>query len=199
MALNELLDDALGVSCEPQEAHTALVSVVEALALAGVGTSGCRYSVALADPLALFCRVLLNGEEWDCWSLATSQFFPSVYSNFDFNSFAHHNEQDYAANDNGVYVIDGDTDDGQPFHTGILFHYSSFGSTNRKKFRKVFVNAIGANISFQADTETGVRTFTIVRGEANITRDLRGRRWQFAVSDFDVFDYFEAFPTTLTR
>ena len=199
MSLYEVLEDSLAVEATPQDALSLALVAQDGLTLAGVGNPGCVYGLALEAPLELFGRVLLNGEEWDCWMLSTSQFFPSVYSNFDFNSFAHHSENDYAANDNGVYVIDGDTDDGQPFNTGIMFHPSSFGNTMRKKFRKLFVSAIGDNLVLQGVTDNGSRLFKIVRNEASVTRDLRGRRWQFIVAGFDVFDYYEAFPTSLVR
>ena len=196
---NESVDDALLLESAPHAASVLAETVLAEGGLAGVGTPGCVYSASLAASLELFSRMLLNGDEWDCWMLSTSQFFPSVYSGFDFNSFAHHNETDYAANGNGIYAIEGDTGDGQPFNTGILFHPCSFGTASRKKFRKLFVTAIGDDLVLQATTDNGSRVFAISRNEANVTRDLRGRRWQFSISGFDVFDYFEAFPTTLTR
>lgn len=199
MAIIELLEEALSVEATPQEVLALALVAQDEVRASGVGVPGCVYGVALDAPLELFERILLNGEEWDCWMLSTSQFYASVYSGFDFNSFAHHSEADYAANENGVYSLDGDTDDGQKFNTGIVFHPSSFGNTMRKKFRKLFVSAIGSDLVLQGVTDNGSRLYKIVRNEANVTRDLRGRRWQFIIAGFDVFDYYEAFPTSLVR
>lgn len=180
-------------------AHTMGLLLAEALTLAGVGTPQGRYRALAGDEIVFRSRLEIDGEVWECVVLNTTGFFPSVYSNFAFNSFCEFNDNAYGADDNGIYELVGDDDEGEEIVTGILFHPTTLGNTLRKKFRKVFVNFTGESPMLEAITDNGRRQFELRRNEANITRDLRGRQWQFAIQGFDSFEYFEAFPIYLSR
>ena len=152
----------------------------------------------ILDGLTFFSDSI-DGEHWQCWVLSTSGFYPSIYSNYNFNSFAHFQGADYAADENGIYELGGADDDGAVINSGILFHPTAFRNTSRRKFRKIFVNAEGEGIRFEAKTDSGSRVFQVAKSRVPITRDLIGRRWQFSIEGFESFDFFEAFQTVLSR
>lgn len=197
--MDELILDGFGLT--PSLA-CPLYAVDLAHSTLGVGPEAFLGQVLLVDldePLTLGWSLEIDGELWQCWVLSTSGFFPSVYANYNFNSFAHFQGADYAADENGIYELGGADDDGAVITTGILFHPTAFRNTSRRKFRKVFVNAEGERMRLEAKTDSGSRVFEVQKSRAPITRDLRGSRWQFAIQDFDSFDFFEAFQTVLSR
>ena len=195
---DHIFDEAT-LACLPEFSGTYREMVDGELAFLCAPEPSGTYSEALFESLILGFIPALDGDIWHCWVLSTSGFFPSVYSNFNFNSFAHYRGADYAATEDGVFEIGGDDDDEEAIHAGILFHPTAFRNTSRRKFRKVFVNAEGEGIIFEAKTDTGKKVFPVLRSRANVSRDLRGMRWRFAIADFESFDFFEAFQTVLSR
>mgnify|MGYP001058947349 CR=1 FL=1 len=93
-------------------------------------------------------------------------FEPSIYSNFRFNSYAVHRGRVLAARDDGIYVLEGTDDDGQPIHPGVRIGPTSFGLDNYKRLRRLHIGDCG---------EAEVRVAGVTRGVEGYYRKHRGR------------------------
>ena len=145
--------------------------------------------------------VIIDNEVWETWVLNTSAFHPSIYSNYEFNSFAidKSNNVCYGCKSDGIYKLEGDTDNGEAFHSGIILPATQFGSANQKSFRKAYFGVSGNDLVMKMETESGYRTFRMVDTEMSLTRDLKGRKWEITLENFDELDFIELVPVILSR
>lgn len=63
----------------------------------------------------------------------------SSYSNFEFNSYAKIGDKYYGASPNGIFELDGDTDDGAPIRAVIGLGKRDFGSAMRKTISHAYI------------------------------------------------------------
>jgi hypothetical protein len=155
----------------------------------------------IQDGLNIEVSIIIDGEVYECFVLNTSAFHVSVYSNYEFNSFAidRSNNICYGCKSDGIYTLEGDSDNGTAFKSGIILPSSQFNSPNNKRFRKGFLAVEGNNVILKAETDNGYRTYLVTDTEASITRDLKGRSWQFSVEGFDSLDSIDLVPIILSR
>ncbi len=137
-------------------------------------------------------------EVWDCWVLNGQEFFPSVYSGFDFNSYAVMDGKAYGTSKAGIYSIGSDHE--EEFQAGIILPPTSLGMTQNKRFRVGYVGFSGGQPAVKVQVDGGeARVFRVVRNRFPLQRDLVGRKWQFALADFDTLEFVELFPIILHR
>jgi len=157
-------------------------------------------NATLADILGLEALAAISGEIWEAWAFNGGTFEPSIYSGFSFNSYAFEGGVAYAAKEEGIYVLDGVTDAGAEFHTGVILSSSNFGSQSRKRFRAGFFDITGTAPVIRADTDSGQGSSTpILRKRTSFPRTLVGSKWMFLIADFDELGQVELFPIILTR
>ena len=178
---------------------TVSQTIAEALELADTATLQQFLQELVSDGLHIEVIVEIDGEFWECWCLNTAAFLPSVYSGYDYNSFAEFNNTVYGCKAVGIYELAGDTDDGVAFHSGIVLPETTFGSAHKKRFRKAWFGVSGETLTMKMETESGSRTFSLSDMEMVITRDLKGRKWRIALQDFDSIDQVELIPVVLSR
>lgn len=154
-------------------------------------------SLSVADSVA---DVLGEAEEeiWDCWVLSTQELLPSVYSGFNFNSYANREGVIYAANTEGIFKL---TDDHlEEFQPGILLSPTSMGMSNQKRFRSGFLSHEGENTRVKAKADDGAEhIYPLKKNKFSVRRDQVGRRWTFAVADFESLDFIELIPVILSK
>lgn len=143
--------------------------------------------------------IKLDDEVWECWVLNGSAFNMSVYSAFEFNSFATFNNAAYGCRSDGIYRLDGSTDNGETIHSGVVLPETSFNSSNKKRFRKAFFCLSGGSPSIRMETESGNQTYSITNSRANLSRSQYGRTWTVKIQDFDTLDQVDLIPIILTR
>lgn len=141
----------------------------------------------------------LFDSEFQTYAFNTTSFYCSVYSGYNFNSYAVDGSSVLAVSSDGVYIIGGDTDAGNAIHPGIIFSRQTFGSAHKKKFRQFFFGGSGDDVSIMVATDSGSFTSPLVSGKVNIPRTMIGRTWEFRLSGFSEFDFIEVFPITRTR
>ncbi|HDO36693.1 MAG TPA: hypothetical protein ENH07_10435 [Nitrospirae bacterium] len=152
------------------------------------------------DVIDFGVTIELNGELWECWVLGTDQFNVSVYSNFDFNSYAVYGGAAYGCRPDGVYELAGDDDDGDAIVPGVVLPDSYYGDSRRKRFRRaIFGLSGGTTPSLKVETDSGEKVYTITDSQANVTRDMVGKKWTLKVQDFDSLDFIELVPVILAR
>ncbi len=134
---------------------------------------------------------------FDTWVLTGNGFEPSLYSNFDFNSFAQFRGQYYGAKDDGIYLLSGPDDDGEEIHPGVRIGPTNLGTHNQKRLRTVSIGkqSNGAKVRVQAGDREGVAD--VVRGHAFISRNLQGGVMTIDITDFDEVSHVEIIPLVL--
>jgi len=175
-------------------------TITEAIELAGTVVVNQAIQAAITESLMLNAVVELDGELWETYVLNTNAFHPSVYSGYDFNSYAVYNATAYGCKPDGIYKLTGTTDDGDAFKSGIVLPETQFSSSRDKRFRKAYFGMVsGKTPALRVETDSGDRTYTIESSKANITRDMKGRKWILKVQDFDSLEFLELIPIVLTR
>jgi len=151
------------------------------------------------DTLDFGITVKFDDEFWECWVLNTNQFNVSVYSGYDFNSFAVYSDTAFGCKTDGIYKLSGTTDDESAFKAGIVLPETYFGTDKKKRFRKAYFGISGSSPSIRMETDSGSQTYTITNSKANVTRNLYGRQWTLKLQSFDDLDFIELCPVILAR
>lgn len=189
---NNILDSFLNESCS--DGFSLDCPVLSSCLFYDVETS----EIAFRDP------VISPVDIYDCIAVNTKDLFLSVYSNFNYNSFTVFDDYVYAANENGIFILDSDTDNGEKIVSGIVLPVTTFSSLSDKRIRMCFADCQGVQptlrlTTYSADRTEVVSDQTISRSKAYFPRTLRGKEWEIRVSDFDSLLLMEFFLTILTR
>ena len=176
-----------------------LESVSETLNASAVATIQQFLQENVIDTVHISVEVELDGELWECWVMNSNNFNMSVYSGFDFNSYAVYNSTAYGCRADGIYKLSGDTDNGAAISAGIILPETDFGSSSQKRFRKAFFGISGSTPSLRMETENGSVTYNIVNSRANIQRNQKAHTWVVKIADFNDIDFIELVPVVLTR
>jgi hypothetical protein len=181
---------------------TVIVSDGAIFVLAGGGLTGTALSpVAVITGDALGGFVLGGGsgfpslaEVYEAWCLSGQSFEPSVFSGFNFNSFAVKGGQAYGANEDGIYLLGADTDAGDPIQSGIRLGPLNAGFDGEKRLRSCQFGAGGNGTSVRVRTDDGREGVFKPERDSNrvvVSRDLQGREFQLDVMGFEEISQFE--------
>lgn len=93
---------------------------------------------------------------------------PVPYRNFAFNSMGRHPAGFYVgANENGLYVLEGATDDGTVFNASFVLPLNDLGVHNKKRLRFIYLGIEGqgtVRISVSFDERMGVTMDVVIPG-----------------------------------
>lgn len=164
-------------------------------------TSHAHLYSLIYDTLALNVIVELDGEVWECYTLNTPKFHPSMYSGFDFNSYCVFNNRAFGANDTGIYELTGDNDVGDVIHTGVILSQTDFGSPNQKRFRRGYLGITGDNPVMVFECEDGRREVYDIDTEGKVvaSSELKSKKWVLSIAEFDTLDHLKLIPIILTK
>ncbi len=188
------------------DAATRVLSIAKTIAdvLAAADTVTLQQTLQglIEDGLTFDLSIEMDGELWECWVLNTSAFHPSVYSGYDYNSYAIFPPNDgivYGCRSDGIYELSGTTDNGTKIRSGIVLPDTKFESAHNKRFRKAFLGVSGDDFIMKVETESGDKTYRMTDTEVNLTRDMKGRSWKFSFEGFNSLDFVKLFPVILSR
>lgn len=174
-------------------------AIAETLGAAATVVLKQALQASVTEILNFGITLLLDGEVWECWVLSSNKFNVSVYSGFEFNSYATYNGVSYGCKSDGIFKLSGTTDDGTAFNSGIILPETDFGSGKQKRFRKAFFGISGTSPSIKVETESGNVTYNIVSSKANLQRVQKGVDWSLKIQGFDELSWVELVPVILTR
>jgi hypothetical protein len=140
----------------------------------------------------------------------------STYDGFGFNSFAQIAGRYYGANDEGIFLLEGATDDGEPIPAKLKTMLLDFDSTVMKRVQTAYVG-------YTSDGDLVMRVKAVTNGElrehwfkarprtanapreqiVNLGRGLRSRYWQFELANINGSDFeitkMDLYPVFLSR
>ena len=202
---NLIVDKIIQDSTSTSDAITAILNIfktqVDSISITTSLSSILTMNNFINEVIGTSCDVTLDGEVWQCWSLSSKAFNPSVYTNYNFNSFAEVGGHYYGAKDDGVYLLEGSDDVGVNIRTGVKFEAGNQGTEQKKRYRAAFLGMSGAGRpTIHVTTEEGMdRYYLINNRKAVIGRDVYGKDWTFDIVDVDTLEFIELMPVVLTR
>ena len=203
LAVNYMYD-TLAEAVQAVDAGSALLTVprtvTESITFVPVLSVLAVLASTISDILTLAVTVELDGGVWECWVLNTNEFHPSIYTNFNFNSYAMYQGALYGCKNDGIYELTGTTDDEVAISTRVIFPRTDFGSSMSKRFRRAWLGITGASPALKVETEDGnTETYLLDNDKTTISRGMAGKKWTFTVNNFDSLDFIELMPIVLKR
>jgi hypothetical protein len=133
--------------------------------------------------------------------LSGQAFEPSIFSGFNFNSFAVLRGQAYAAGENGIYLLGGDHDAGEAINTGARIGPVNFGGAGTKRIRGVVFGQGGPSTRVRVRTDEAEGVFAPDRDTDRVTvsRDLQANEFTVDILNFDELSHLEITPLRLAR
>jgi hypothetical protein len=199
---------SLGGECalnSPVATVTALAGTISYI-LSGQATSGVilplvTHLVATGGYILGSSGVEPEETVFEAWVLNGQAFEPAIFSAFRFNSFAQRGPQTFAAGEDGIYLLGGDDDDGEAFHTGARIGPANFGTDREKRMRSIQMGNCGPDTKVRVVAEMGDRVFTpdIDSNRVVVSRDIQGREFTIDIQDFQELSHFEATVLKLAR
>lgn len=136
----------------------------------------------------------------DTWSLSGQNYEPSYFTGFDFNSFATFRGKVYGAKDDGIYLLEGPDDNGEPIHSGVRIGPHNYGTDKQKRLRAIRLGGNSNGARVRVATGGGDEgQFDSDRGRITVSRDLQDREFTLDISDFEQLSQLEIVPLVLFR
>jgi len=150
-------------------------------------------------------EVLVGGETEDLEPVETYVLTgvrgePSIYSGFNFNSYARYRDQYYGAGSDGIYLLEGEDDAGKEIHSGVRIGPTNFGTEREKRLRLLRCGGKTAGAQVKVTTDSGCADYVdVAEGRAHISRDVQGRELTMEIADFEELDHLEVVPHLLVK
>lgn len=171
--------------------------------------SGGMVLDGLADTVAI--DVVYGGAEgestqltesvFETWVLNGPNFEPSIYSGFRFNSYARYGNKYYAAGEDGIYLLDGDDDDGLPIKPGVRLGPMNFNTTSDKRIRSIHMQGAGEPEVRISGENTGAESFHSLDERRRISscRTVQDEAITVEIVNFEELSQIEITPVVLLK
>lgn len=153
----------------------------------------------LADGFDLALKLTLDGTVWQTWSFTTEALYPSLYTGFEFNSYATLDGVTYAAQGDTIYQLTGDSDAGAGFPTGLTVRLSDLGSNQKKNFMNCYLGSSNGVPTLRVVTEQGEQYYEMANGRAKMGRGVQARTWEFSLEPTGAVNFIELQHVTMRR
>lgn len=158
-----------------------------------IGGSGCAtfirpqvFEVIGEAEIAINTPDLNQNGPCDTWALNGQAYEPSIFTGFNFNSYALHHGNAYGAGEDGIYLLEGEDDAGRPIHTGARIGPVNFGTSQDKRLRGIQIGdaGVGTKIKVTVEGKSGYFGTEWDDDRIVVSRDLQGREFTLDFSDF---------------
>jgi hypothetical protein len=138
---------------------------------------------------------------WDqpaaAWVVNYDTSASSLYENFSFNSYAKVGEKYFGCTADGIYLLEGDDDDGAPVHASINLGKSTLGTPLQKRMADCYLGVSSADTMYLKLTVDGTPYTYVARrsGEAmqaqrvDIGKGLKANYFTFEIYNHDGCDF----------
>jgi hypothetical protein len=181
MALQSLKDDNV-ISAVTTTTALSSTSILEAI-LRSTVLAG--FSVPLFDNTS------------EVWVLNADTKANSTYENFGYNSFAMLDSRYYGCKSDGLYLLEGDTDDGLPIRSSVNFGLQNFGRSELKRISNCYMGVSSSGTMYLKVTVEGSEYIYSARRDdsslkiqrVDVGKGLRANYFQFEVYNSDGCDF----------
>lgn len=204
LVANVVLAEVIDLSAALIAGRALLLGISDAAGFADQNDPFASIRAALSEGVEVEAELILFGEVYQGWTLNTESGAPTEYQNYPFNSMAKLGQRYYGAAEDGLFLLDGDTDDGDPIRARILTGEMDFDSPNLKRIERAYMGYTtrGDLVLKVIATHAGVQTeywykaAALTNGERTESRVKIGegivsRYWQFELvnsggADFEI-------------
>ena len=166
-----------------------VIAFIHPQILAVIGEGGAVIGGAPAD-----------NDVFNTYVLTGARSEPSIYSDFNFNSYAKYRGNYFGAGPGGVYLLDGPDDAGDEIHPGIRIGPINFGTDREKRLRLLRCGGKTANAQVKVSNGNGaVGFYDVEDGRAAVSRTVQGREITIEITDFETLDHLEICPLVLHK
>jgi hypothetical protein len=186
--------------------------ITEGVNLEGTFLSSAILQDMLNDGIGFTLSFGLDGESYTGWVMNVDGFGVSQYQSFPFNSFARIGGSYYGANQNGLYLLEGNDDDGANIEASVTLGSTNFGHAQKSTL-------IQAYLAMRSDGQLLIKTVTddnkerwllasIGNGRLNnervkLQKGVKSNYWQVGLKNVDGADFevsgLELIPILLKR
>ena len=153
-----------------------------------------------------------RNDDWQVWSVDWDSGSSTAYENFGFNSFATVGGSYFGARADGVYLLEGGDDAGDPIRASVHFGRHDFGTSQQKRVPNAYAGvSAGGDLVLRVQVDGGQAYLYNARAvdvaqkvtRFDLGRGLKGSYYVFELyneqgADFDL-DSIEFLPVALTR
>ncbi len=216
------LNDPLVLSEAAASNLDYLIQILDSVAFADLGTSGlfmtamldetvefddtpttqALFNLLLNESVTFTSRLRIFGEDYVGYVMNTRTRGVTQYQGYNFNSFAELDGKYYGANDEGLYLLEGDTDDSALISAHIRTGLTDFGTQLKKQVHDAYIGYTtdGRLLLKVITTDAGARkenwyALNAKEIEASsdnrfrISKGLKSVYWQFEVANVDGADF----------
>ena len=125
---------------------------------------------------------------------------PSLYSRFNFNSYAKFRGQYFGAGGDGLYLLEGSDDAGDEIHSGIRLGPFNLGTDREKRIRLLRLGGKTDGAKVRVNDNNGSSGYyDVEEGRAAVSREIQGRELIVDITDFTSLDHLELVPLILAK
>jgi hypothetical protein len=217
MAAMAAANDAASVSEATSGTLRMLLVSSDDVTVADTPAEALRAINELSDGAVLFCVLRIGGTDYQGWVLNTALRAVTEYRNVPFDSFAILNGRTYAAGENGIFELRGDSDDGAPINAWFRPFLTNFGTHKMKRVTDLWIGTSATGLYVKIHTKdpvTGRYAEDIYpvrhahglgsdKARVKIGRGLVSNYWTLTVANVDGADFdvqsIEWVPLVLDR
>lgn len=183
----------------------------ESAAMLGVLTAGQKVSINLADIITAAVIIKAGDEEMVGWIVNPNLSASTALDNYDFTGFGQHKGKHYGIRPDGLYVLEGDTDNGVQIDSFVSLGNRNFNTAKQKRVPHAYIGASTDGRMVLKVIVNGQEYLYAVKNPStdmaeqrvDIGRGLRSNYWNFELmnregADFEI-DTIKFMPIVLER
>jgi len=208
--MNEIIGETLGVNDLIQDQLTMVIVNAETLGLADTVLSNQLFRLIIDDGIGFGAHLFIAGEEYIGWVINTKNLAVSKYLKYEFNSFARFEGKYYGANENGIFDLSSETDDGTDIVTAIKTGLMNFGSEFQKRIPRAYIGVRNDDrVILKTITNEGIERWYelaethsgLSRARFKLSKGVKSAYWQFELTTIGPaqIEALTLMPIVLTR
>ena len=153
---------------------------------------------AINDGLAFSISFGSGGETYSGLVMNTESFGVAAYSNYPFNSFAKIGDSYYGANGNGLYLLEGESDDGENISASCMLGKSDFGTPLKTGMVEAYLGIVtDGEIILKVVTDDNIERWyrsnagktSLDNARFKMARGVKSNYWQVGLENVDGSDF----------
>lgn len=127
-----------------QAVTAMLMALADGIEFTEVMTPNAVLNAFLRDGLSILAIISIDGEEYVVWVANADTFAHAQYAHFNFNSMCRIGNRYYGANEQGVFLLDGEKDAGEDIRYFVTLPTTEFGHSGLKRIPRAYMGFTNA-------------------------------------------------------
>lgn len=210
-ALKVTFLDSASIAQQLTASKFGQIVLTESAQMLGVLAAGQKVSLSLSDIITAAVIIKAGDEEMVGWIINPNLMASTALDNYSFTGFGQHKGRYYGIRPDGLYVLEGDTDDGVQIDSFVSLGNKNFNTAKQKRVPHAYIGASTDGRMVLKVIVHGQEYLYAVRNPStdmaeqrvDIGRGLRSNYWNFELmnregADFEI-DTIKFMPIVLER